>query len=177
MTRLKRQVLLQVAAAAALAVLAVGARAADGGPISVSGKQLVVNENQGSYKMTGTLLGSWNITKFVPRFQSAKQFVGTGAERFVGCVDANHSGACDTGDPSGTLSLVFTYWTALKNGKPTTGACVHPIVGGTKDFAKAKGIIFMKDTPVGKTIRTTYRGTIDLGSSRALSSSSGSSPC
>jgi hypothetical protein len=66
----------------------------------------------------------------------------------------------------------------LSRPEPRCGArCIDPIIGGTKGFTKAKGVIFMKDTPVGKTIRTTYTGTLDLGSSRALSSVSTGSAC
>jgi hypothetical protein len=39
-------------------------------------------------------------------------------------------------------------------------------VGGKGDFASAKGVIFMKDTPVGKDIKTTYVGTLTAPSVR-----------
>ena len=40
------------------------------------------------------------------------------------------------------------------------GQCVHPVVGGTGAFAKAKGLIVMKDVPTANGIRTTYAGTL-----------------
>jgi hypothetical protein len=178
MSRWKRQVLLQMAALVTLAVLAVAARAAGGaGPITLKGTQTVVNEQQGSYKMHGSLLGDWQGLSFVPRYQSDKQIVATGRERFTGCLDSNRNAVCDSGEPAGSLIFTYTYWATLKNGAPVDGACVHPIVGGTKGFAKAKGVVFMKDTLVGKTLRTTYTGTLQLGNQRVLSSRSGQSAC
>jgi hypothetical protein len=177
MSRWKRQVLLQVAAATALAVLAVVARAADAGPVSLKGTQTVVNEQKGSFEMHGSLLGDWQTLSYVPRYQSDTQLVATGRERFTGCLDSNRNGACDTGEAAGTLAFTYTWWARFKDKAPVSGACVHPIIGGTKGFAKARGVVFMKDTLVGKVLRTTYTGTLDLGSARALSSSESSSPC
>jgi hypothetical protein len=177
MSRWKRRILLQASAAATLAVLAAAAHAAPTNPVSLKGTQTVVHEQQGSFAMHGALLGAWQILKFVPRYESDAQFVGTGKERFTGCLDSNRNAVCESGEPAGTLTFSFTYWAKVENGVPGAGGCVHPIVGGTKGFAKARGIIFMKDTPVGRTIRTTYTGTLDLGSNRALSSRSSHSPC
>ncbi len=39
------------------------------------------------------------------------------------------------------------------------GACVHPVTGGTEDFANAQGTITMKDTPKPDgSVVTTYVG-------------------
>jgi hypothetical protein len=166
-----------VAALSSLAVLAVAARAADAGPVTLKGTQTVVNEQKGTFKMHGSLLGDWQTLSYVPHYASDTQLVATGKERFTGCLDSNRNAVCDTGEPSGTLSFTYTWWARFKNKIDVGGACVHPIIGGTKDFAKAKGVVFMKDTLFGKTLKTTYTGTLDLGSQRALSSSASARPC
>ena len=129
-----------------------------------------MNEKKGLFAMHGTLVGSWATTSFVPRYKSASSFVATGTEKFSGCVDSDRSAACDAGEPSGTLEFTFVYWADFdpKTQALEGGACVHPVVGGTGDFAKASGVIFMKDTPVGKAVRTTYHGQLDLGSAESL---------
>ena len=77
----------------ALAVATAGATTA---PITVSlsGTQTVVDESAGTYTMQGSLVGDWSNTKFVLRYLSASQIVGTGTELFVGCVDSDKNGAC-----------------------------------------------------------------------------------
>lgn len=167
--------------AAALFVLAVaapvtGASAAT--TASLSGTQTVVDEKKGIYEMHGSLVGTWYTTSFVPRYKSASPFVATGTEKFVGCVDSNRSRACDSGEPLGTLKLTFVYWGEY-NAKTKAllhAACVHPIVGGTGSFVRASGVLFMKDTPVGKTIRTTYHGKLDYGPAAAMRTLASTSP-
>jgi hypothetical protein len=157
-----------VAGLAALAALAVPAAATAGGwgtPVSVdvSGTQTVVDEAAGSYSMQGSLIGAWYTTKFVPRYASSSQFVATGKELFVGCLDANANGSCDAKEPAGSLKFTFMYWASFD---PATGAllhgnCVHPITSGGGSFRKAAGVLFMEDTPTGDTVVTTYKGTVE----------------
>jgi hypothetical protein len=158
-----------VASLAAIAALpAVPAAAGAGGsgtPVSVdvSGTQTVVDEAAGTFAMHGSLVGSWQTTKFVPRYASSSQFVATGKELFVGCLDSNANGSCDTNEPAGNLKFTFIYWASFD---PATGAllhgnCVHPITHGSGSFRKAAGVIFMDDTPTGDTVVTTYKGTIE----------------
>ena len=120
--------------AALTAVLAVASAGATTAPVSVSlsGTQTIVDEAAGTFAMHGSLVGIWQTTKFVPRYQSASQFVATGKELFDGCLDANANGACDPNEPSGTLKMTFMYWASFD---PATGAlihgnCVHPIDKG-----------------------------------------------
>ena len=168
--RSSRRSLLVLTAVVALvaACLATGANAASG-PIRLSGTQIAVDESKGLFKVTGSLLGDWTITAFTPHYATADQIAATGKERFVGCYDANRNQACDVGEPSGALTFTMVYWARFKGDGKTlvTGACVHPMTGGSKGFAKAKGVVFMKDTPVGNGVRTTYTGTLDLGASAA----------
>jgi hypothetical protein len=105
---------------------------------------------------------------------SSTQFAATGTEVFNGCLDANRSGACDSGEPAGTLKFNATFWGELN---PATkqeirGGCYHAVSAGTGGFAKAKGVIAMIDTPAGAKTKTTYRGELQLataGSEQAVS--------
>ena len=151
--------------AALTTVLAVATAGASGTPVSVSlsGTQTIVDEANGTFAMHGSLVGVWQTTKFVPRYQSASQFVATGREVFDGCLDANANDTCDPKEPAGTLRFTFMYWASFD---PATGAlihgnCVHPIDKGTGSFKKAAGVIFMEDTPTGADVVTTYKGTLE----------------
>jgi hypothetical protein len=136
--------------------------------ISLSGKQITIDEKTGKYEMQGSLVGKWNVTAFTPQYMSPSQIVAVGKERFVGCLDANRNGTCDAGEAGGTLRMSFTFWGTFDPTKKTPtmlrGDCVHPILGGTGAFAKAKGVVFMKDrrTKTGELL-TTYRGTLEYG--------------
>jgi hypothetical protein len=158
-----------VASLAALAALSAAPAAATAGgsgtPVSVavSGTQTVVDEAAGTYTMQGSLVGAWYTTKFVQRYASSSQYVATGKELFVGCLDANANGSCDKKEPAGSLKFTFMYWASFD---PATGAllhgnCVHPITAGSGSFRKAAGVLFMEDTPTGDTVVTTYKGTVD----------------
>lgn len=152
----------------ALAVATAGATTA---PVSVSlsGTQTVVDESTGTYAMQGSLVGDWYTTKFVLRYGSASQIVGTGTELFVGCVDSDKNGACGKKEASGTLKFTFMYWASFD---PSTGAllhgnCVHPITGGSGSFHKASGVIFMEDTPTATGVVTTYTGTLEYQAAKS----------
>jgi hypothetical protein len=149
---------------------AFGATAAAETPesVSLSGKQITIDEQTGKYEMQGSLVGKWFVTAFTPQYASPSQIVATGKERFAGCLDANRNGTCDAGEAAGTLRMTFTFWATFDPAKKTPtvlrGDCVHPILGGTGAFAKSKGVVFMKDvrTKSGELL-TTYRGTLEYG--------------
>lgn len=160
----------------ALAFAFVGATAAETTPqkVALSGKQITIDEKTGKYEMQGSLVGKWFVTAFTPQYASASQVVGVGKERFSGCLDANRNGTCDAGEAAGTLRMSFTFWATLDPTKKTPtmlrGDCVHPILGGTGAFAKAKGVVFMKDVPNSSgEIVTSYRGTLEYGAEAARS--------
>ena len=150
--------------AASLLVAAVWASTAAAGaapPVTVKGTQTVVNESKGKYTVQGDLLGTWNITAFTTHYQGSEgQFVGSGKELFAGCRDVDRSGACDTGEPKGTIRFTFIYWATLdpKTQALVKGQCVHPVLGGTGAFAGVKGIIHMTDSPTPSGVRTTLHG-------------------
>ena len=154
----------------ALAILAAAAvsSAAVAGTIKVSGTQTVTDEAAGLYEMQGALVGKWSTTAFTENYKTPSTFVGSGKEKFVGCLDTDRNGTCDTGEPTGTMGFTFIYWATFdpKSQALVRGACVHPVSGATGGFAGAKGVLFMKDTPAGKDVRTTYTGTLTIPSVR-----------
>jgi hypothetical protein len=160
--------------AIALAALA-GCWAAAAGPAdakrySVSGKQTVVDEQAGLYRMEGDLVGDWTITSF-KELATEPLVQAKGTERFRGCIDRGHDGDC-TGDPTGKLRLRFRYWALFgSDGALHAGACWHPIVGGTGAFAHARGVIQMLDVPTSTGVETTYAGQIRTGGHAAAVSS------
>jgi hypothetical protein len=87
---------------------ALGAATAQAKTVSVSGTQTVVDENAGTYRMHGDLVGGWKITSF-KELATAPLYQGKGTERFRGCLDRGHDGGC-AGDPKGKLFLRFRYW-------------------------------------------------------------------
>jgi hypothetical protein len=155
--------------AAGLAVLALAAPAA-ATTYRVAGKQLTVDENAGKFKVNGSLVGDWTITRF-DTLAKSPLLRAKGTERFKGCLDVRRDG-CGGSDPTGTLSFSFTYEALFASADPASlvwGSCRHPIVSGTGGFAGAKGVIAMVDTPIGGGVSTSYIGNVTLGSGAASS--------
>jgi hypothetical protein len=135
---------------------------------SVSGKQIVVDEDAGTFKMRGGLIGRWAITSF-EELETSPIYHGRGTELFRGCLDRRHDRSCKR-DPSGTLSFNFDYWALFASADPESlvwGSCWHPIVEGTGDFAGAHGVLTMVDTPTRHGVKTRYIGNVTLGSHHA----------
>ena len=121
----------------------------------VSGKQIPVDEAAGTYKMRGGLVGSWTITSF-KEIATSPLYHARGTEKFKGCIDRRRDRSCK-GDPAGTLSFTFDYWALFASADSESvvwGACWHPIVSGSGDFAGAEGVMQMLDTPVGGSLKT-----------------------
>jgi hypothetical protein len=158
-----------------VAVLAALALAAPAGAKTttyrVSGKQTVVDEQAGTYKMSGGLVGDWAITSF-KEIAKTPLYTAKGTEHFSGCLDRGRDGSC-ANDPSGTLDFTFRYWARFDGEALVWGACWHPVSGGTGAFKGAQGVLTMTDTPVGGgDVTTDYIGSITLrkGSSRTSGS-------
>jgi hypothetical protein len=108
----------------------------------------------------GSLDGCWYTYVSTSRFNPSGTYVEQGTELFVGCLN---------GTTCGTFETVYTF-----TGKYTTdtipaeihGRCEHSIVGGTGDFAGAKGVINFKDDVVNLTFE--YKGQIQLATPAAL---------
>jgi hypothetical protein len=154
--------LMPCVALAAVAALALAAPAgAKTTTYPVSGKQTVVDESSGTYKMTGGLVGDWAITSFT-ELAKTPLYKAKGTEHFSGCLDRGRDGSC-ANDPSGTLDFTFRYWAQFNGDALVWGACWHPVTGGTGAFKGAQGVLTMTDTPGGGgAIVTDYIGSITL---------------
>jgi hypothetical protein len=145
------RLLLFVTVIAATALLATATGAAAGTSGFVSGSQTPVPGNDGTFTMQGSLVGDWYTTSFVTRSESIRNniytLVGSGTETFVGCLDSDRNGSCDTGEPNGTIDFAFVFRGTYDatTGAQLSGACIHPVVGGTGEFSKTRGVIAFRD--------------------------------
>src|SRR5262245_19259548 len=113
--------------------------------------------NTGDYPpidLIGSLNGCWYTYVADSQLNPSGTYRETGSETFVGCLNGL---AC------GTFETVYTF--TAKYTDPTFaqelhGRCEHRIVGGTGDFAGAKGVILFKDDVVN--LKFDYRGHISL---------------
>ena len=163
-TALRRIALAVLVIACTLGATVAPATATTGEPttLRVHGTQTQVSENL--YESHGGLLGDFSILTFVPLYESDSLVIGTGSERFVGCIDVNLDRDCAASEPSGELWFDYVQWTTFD---PSTGAliegnCVHPITGGSDSFQGARGLVTMHDVVVDGDVRTTYEGTVVL---------------
>jgi hypothetical protein len=150
------------AATAAAAALAVAAPAG-AATVPLWGTQTVVDENAGTFKMHGSLVGDWAITSFTV-LDSSPLLHARGTERFTGCLDRARDGSC-TGDPAGTLKFTIDYKALFDppgSQNLVWGACLHPVTGGSGAFAGARGVIVMADTPTASGVSTSYIGNLTL---------------
>ena len=155
-----RRFSLVVVVGAVASLMALGSASA--GTVGVSGLQ-TPTATPNVYVMTGSLIGIWTQTSFeLGVFTPSGVVTGTGTEQFDGCFDADASGGCGAGDPSGTL--FFSYSFSAKYDTLTFaelhGRCHHPITGGTGGFAGASGVLDFKDDPV--TGCASYTGHISI---------------
>ena len=128
---------------------------------SVSGTQTVIDEDAGTFRMHGDLVGVWTFTSF-KELATTPVYRAKGAEKFRGCLDRGHDGGC-AGDPTGTLRMKFRYWAMFGPGDALlAGACWHPIVGGTGAFRRARGAFEMIDVPTANGVETHYVGDIRM---------------
>ena len=112
--------------------------------------------------MAGNLIGCWYTDTFNETASTPSGVIhASGAEHFVGCLDAGGASACGTGDPSGSLALTYRFegkFDAADN--EIWGRCQHKIVSGTGGFAGATGRIHFTDNVTNQT--SNYRGHITL---------------
>jgi hypothetical protein len=115
--------------------------------------------------ITGDLVGCWyGLTFNVVRSGPSGTGTATGTEEVHACIDLNHNGTCDPGEPKGTFFTTFIFTGKFADGfagmMEIHGRCHHPIVSGTGDFANAKGeISFTDDVTNGTSL---YHGPINL---------------
>ena len=154
----------QFAFAVAASVLAVVAVPASAGTTQVSGTAVFNNECQptagsppddlGDYPpidLSGSLDGCWYTYVSASKFNPSGTYIEQGTEIFVGC----------WGTTCGTFETTYTFTAKYVDdtfAEEIHGRCQHPIVGGTGDFAGAKGVILFKDDVVN--LKFDYRGHI-----------------
>ena len=142
---------------------------------TVSGNQVSSSDTEAT--MTGGLSGTWTTAVADYRYDEATgRLVAWGTESFTGCLDRQRNG-CDRSDPYGTMTFKFKAWQQYdpQNGAFLTGACIHPVTGGSGGFSGASGIIAMKDTPQPDgSIRTGYVGVLTIPSGMTTTSTAGS---
>src|SRR4051794_20904300 len=156
-----------VITAGVIAALAV-VPAASARTFVLSGRQIAVDENAGKFRVTGSLVGRWDITRF-DTLATSPLVQAQGTETFTGCLDRGAKG-CGRGDPKGTLHFSFTYEASFASPDPVSlvwGSCRHPVVSGSGAFAGAKGVVAMVDTPTARGVRTDYIGNLTLPGGRA----------
>jgi hypothetical protein len=158
----RRTALIMLVVACTTGATAAPAAADEPTTLHVEGTQTQVTADQ--YESYGGLLGDFWILTFDPLYESDSLVIGTGTERFVGCVDEDLDGACAESEPSGELWFDFVEWMTLD---PSTAAliesnCTHPITGGTDSFHGARGIVTMHAVPVDGVAEITYGGTVVL---------------
>ena len=79
--------------------------------VHVEGQLIPVEESPGVYRVTGGLVGTYNLRS--ERVINAWTYWTTqirdieGTESITGCVDQNQNQSCDAGEPSGELRLTF----------------------------------------------------------------------
>jgi len=162
--RLRATTLMAAVAATALAVLAMPASA---GTTQVSGIAVYNNacqppagsppDNLGDYPpldLSGSLDGCWYTYVSASKFNPSGTYIEQGTEIFVGCLNGT---TCGTFETTYTFTAKYTDDTFLEE---IHGRCEHSIVGGTGDFAGAKGVILFKDDVVN--LKFDYRGHISL---------------
>lgn len=102
----------------------------------------------------GSLDGCWYTYVSESKFNPSGTYIEQGTEIFVGCLD---------GTTCGTFETTYTFTAKYVDdtfAEEIHGRCHHPIVGGTGDFAGAKGVILFKDDVVN--LIYNYRGHISL---------------
>jgi len=104
--------------------------------------------------LTGSLNGCWYTYVSKSQFNPSGTYLEQGTEIFVGCLNGL---AC------GTFETIYTFTGKYVDetfSEEIHGRCEHRIVGGTEDFAGAKGVLLFKDDVVN--LQFEYRGPISL---------------
>ena len=104
--------------------------------------------------LTGSLSGCWYTYVSRSQFNPSGTYLEQGTEIFVGCLNGL---AC------GTFETIYTFTGKYVDetfSEEIHGRCEHRIVGGTEDFAGAKGVLLFKDDVVN--LNFEYKGNISL---------------
>ena len=104
--------------------------------------------------LTGSLNGCWYTYVSKAQLNPSGTYLEQGTEIFVGCLNGL---ACGTFETIYTFTAKYTDETFAQE---IHGRCEHRVVGGTEDFADAKGVLLFKDDVVN--LNFEYRGNINL---------------
>ena len=150
-----------------LLVLGCSALPASAGTTQVSGLGVFNDECQppagsppadpGDYppiNLSGSLDGCWYTYVSESKFNPGGTYQEKGTEIFVGCLNGTTCGTFDT-----TYTFTGKY-VDVTFAQEIHGRCEHSIVGGTGDFAGARGVINFMDDVVN--LNFDYRGHISL---------------
>ena len=74
--------------------------------VHVSGRFIPIDD-QGTYRVTGSLKGTWYTLTADTYYQSKAMIIQEGIERFEGCIDVNRDGRCDR---KGAFGTDYIYW-------------------------------------------------------------------
>ena len=159
----------KLTAAVAASMLAVLAMPASAGTTQVSGMGVfndgcvppveagIPPADLGNYApidLSGSLVGCWYTYVSASKLNPSGTYIEQGTEIFVGCFN---------GTTCGTFETTYTFTAKYVDdtfAEEIHGRCHHPIVGGTGDFAGAKGVLNFKDDVVN--LKFDFRGHISL---------------
>ena len=164
---MKKKLVRVVVLVLALVALTLPAHAAGAGTTQVSGIGVFNDECQppagsppsdlGDYPpidLSGSLDGCLYTYVSSSQFNPSGTYIEKGTEIFVGCLN---------GTTCGTFETTYTFTAKYVDdtfAQEIHGRCQHSIVGGTGDFAEAKGVILLKDDVVN--LKFDYKGQISL---------------
>lgn len=161
-----------VAACVATALAPTSAASAPGGsddrsaqqePVSVQVRgRFVPIDDQGTYRVTGDLKGTWYTLTADTYYQSDAMIIQEGLERFEGCLDLNGDRRCDR---RGHFGTDYIYWATFNpgTGRLIKGECIHPITAGNAGFARMRGFLNVRDKPAGRDgVVSSYEGELVL---------------
>jgi hypothetical protein len=135
--------------------------------VHVEGHLLPVEKSPGVYRVTGGLVGSYQLRS--ERVINAWTYFGTqitdieGTELISGCVDQNQNQTCDAGEPSGDLRLTFNRVASFDTStdRLIQGLSTHQVSSRGRF---SSGVLTTRDIPVGNSeeIVSTYEGDLEV---------------
>ena len=135
--------------------------------VHVEGQLLPVEQSHGVYRVTGGLVGTYNLRSERVSYawtywnRQIRDIDGTASMR--GCVDLNQNQSCDAGEPSGDLRFTFSRVASFETGTSQLieGVSTHQLSSGG---SFSGGILTTRDIPVhnGDAVVLTYEGDLEI---------------
>jgi hypothetical protein len=129
--------------------------------VHVSGRFIPIDD-KGTYRVTGTLKGTWYTLTADTYYQSKSMIIQEGLERFEGCIDVDRDGRCDR---DGAFGTDYIYWATFnpRTDRLIKGECIHPVIAGLDGFSGTRGFLNVTDRPVGANgVVSAYQGELVL---------------